>query len=243
MERILIVPDCHHPYVDQTAWSVLLAAGKRFKPDRIIVLGDFWDGYCISQHRKDPNRNRLLETEIEACNKALDQLDALGAKHKHFLQGNHEESLERYLADRAPELFNMVQFPKLTRLKERGWSWTPYRQMIRVGKVYYTHDVGSAGPKAHEAAEADVQSNVVIGHTHRAAMTYTGNASGARHVAMMSGWLGDPAKAEYLHRAKKTRFWQHAFSIGYREPSGVTHFQLVPIIKGKACVNGKLYAG
>jgi predicted phosphodiesterase len=240
MERILIVPDTHRPYHDVRAWNVLLEAGDLFKPDRIIVLGDFWDGYCISQHRKDPNRNRHLEVEVASVNEGLDQLDALGAGKKHYLQGNHEESLERYLMDRAPELFNMVRVEKLFKLRDRGWQYTPYRQMVRIGKVHYTHDLGACGAHAHEAAERDVQGSIVIGHTHRAAIAYTGNATGARHVAMMSGWLGDPKAAEYLHRAKATRFWQHGFTIGHMERSGVTHLQFIPIINGRACVDGKL---
>lgn len=240
LERILVVPDCHHPYVDRGAWRVLLAAGRAFKPHRIVVLGDFGDFYATSQHRKNPNRTAHLEDEVSAVNGALDELDALGAKRKHFLQGNHEENLERYLMDRAPELFNLIKVAELFRLAERGWTYTPYKQFHRVGKVLYTHDVGSAGARAHEQAEAATQSNIVIGHTHRAAVTYSGSVLGDRHVAIMSGWLGSNQSADYLHAGQKARAWQHAFTLGYREPNGVTHFQLVPIVKGKACVNGKI---
>lgn len=242
LERIFVVPDCHHPYVDRGAWRVALAAARAFKPHRLVVLGDFGDFYCTSQHRKDPNRPRNLESEVRAVNVALDELDSVGAKHKHFLQGNHEENLERYLMDRAPELFNLVRVSELFRLEARGWTYTPYKQFLKVGKVLYTHDVGSAGARAHESAEAATQANIVIGHTHRAAITYAGSVLGDRHVAVMSGWLGDIKSADYLHAGQKTRAWQHAFTLGYREPNGVTHFQLVPIVKGKACVNGRLVA-
>lgn len=240
LERDFVVPDCHHPYVDKGAWRVALGVGGEFKPHRVIVMGDFWDGYCISRHRKNPNRNRMLEVEIKAANKALDQLEALKADHCHFIQGNHEESLERYLMDRAPELFNIVTVPGLFNLKARGWTYTPYRDHLKIGRVHYTHDVENAGARAHETAEADYQGNIVIGHTHRASITYSGNVKGDRHVAIMGGWLGDRKMAEYLHKAKKTRHWQHAVTCGYREPNGTTHFQLLPIIAGKACLNGRL---
>lgn len=245
MERILIVPDCHHRTptegVDRGAWNTMLAAARGFKPHRIIVLGDFLDMFATSQHRKDPNRNRHLEIEIKTGNKALDQLDALGAKHKHYLEGNHEENLRRYLMDRAPELFNVVDIPSLLKLKERGWAWTPYRTHLRVGKVYYVHDTGSAGPMAHIRSRDAFAASVVQGHTHHAGVSYAGTARGTAHVGIASGWLGQFKDADYAHDIQKHRSWVHAFTLGWGLPNGVTHLQLIPIIEGKACVNGKFY--
>jgi hypothetical protein len=244
LERILIVPDCHHRTptegVDRTAWHVLLAAGRRFKPHRIIVLGDFLDMFSTSQHRKDPNRNALLEIELATGNKALDELDALGAKHRHFLEGNHEENLRRYLMDRAPALFNVVDIPSLLRLDDRGWTWTPYRTHLKIGKAYYVHDTGSAGPLAHIRSRDAFSACVVQGHTHHAGVSYAGTARGTAHVGIASGWLGKFADADYTHDIQRRRSWVHAFTLGYKQPNGVTHFQLVPIINGRALVEGVL---
>lgn len=240
LERILVVPDCHHPYVDHAAWTIMLRAGRRFKPDRIIVLGDFGDFYCVSSHRKDPNLPSRLEDEIDACNVALDQLDRLGTKHKYFVAGNHEDRLARYLADRAPAVANLVKAESLLRLRERGWHYTRYSKLLRIGKVYYTHDPAGAGVYAHFRAGLKTGHPIVFGHTHRAALTYMGNVTGEKRVAMMAGWLGDPDRATYAHDAGKTHDWMHSFVVGYMEPNGVTHFQLVPIIGGRACINGRL---
>lgn len=242
LEKILVVPDCHHPYVDRKAWRIMLAAAKAWRPERIITLGDFGDFYCVSSHRRDPNRDRRLEVEMDACRAARAELDALGARHKHFIEGNHCDRLRRYLADRAPELYNTLDVAQLLELPDNGWQVVRYMDHLKVGKVWYTHDVGTASARAHELAEADYQSNVVIGHTHRAALTYTGNSHGSTHVAIMAGWLGDAKYAEYLHRAKKTRYWSHAFLVGYKQPDGVTHFQLVPIVKSRVCLEGKVYS-
>lgn len=239
MERILIVPDCHHPYVDKQAWKVLLAAGARFKPHRIIVLGDFGDFYCTSQHRKDPTRTARLDLEVGASNKALDQLDALGAKHKHFIFGNHEDNLRRFLIDSAPQLYHMVNVEGLFRLKERGWTWTPYGSHYRCGKVFYAHDPAGCGAYAHYRASAKYGHSIVHGHTHRAAEAYFGNAVGEKRVAIQAGWLGDASKATYYHDIGKEHEWMHAFALGRMLPSGVTHIQLVPIIKGRACVRDR----
>lgn len=240
MKRYLLVPDSHHPYHDRRAWATLLAAGRAFKPDGLVILGDFGDFYCISDHRRDPRRNTFLMREVRGIRAGLDDLDALGAREKWYLGGNHEDRLERYLMDRAPELFGMVTVPDLLDLRARGWRWVPYRDHLRLGKAYFTHDVGSAGRRAHEGAADAYQANAGIGHTHRAAITYLGNQRGTAHFGAMFGWLGDARKAEYLHRAKRARDWCHAFGLAYVEPSGVVHAQLVPIIRGSALVEGRV---
>lgn len=239
LERILFIPDCHRPYHSKASWALMLRAAKKFKPHRIVVLGDFGDFYCTSQHTKNPNRARNLETEVDSCNEGLDELDALGAKFKHFVQGNHEENLERYLANKAPELFNMVSIKKLFRLKERGWTYTPYRQALKIGKMNVTHETGSAGAAAHTKSMEAFQGNCVIGHTHRMSVSYAGNAKGETHVGAMFGWLGDPESAEYMHNIQK-RHWTHGFGLGWMEKSGIVHLQAVPIVKGRCLVNGEI---
>ncbi len=240
MKRILLVPDAHHPYHDRRAWATMLAAGRAFKPDWIVILGDFGDFYCISDHRRDPRRNALLRREVQGILRGLDDLDALGARRKDYILGNHEDRLERYLIDRAPELFDVVNVPDLLELGRRGWNVIPYRDHLQVGKAYFTHDVGSAGRRAHEGAADAYQANAGIGHTHRAAITYVGNQRGSAHFGAMFGWLGDARKAEYLHRAKRARDWCHAFGLAYLEPQGRIHVQLVPIIAGTALVEGQV---
>lgn len=240
MIRILVVPDAHHPYVNASAWGCMLAAGRVFKPDVIVCLGDFGDFYTVSAHRKDVNLPSRLETEIDACNRALDQLDRLGAKRKHMVAGNHEDRLARYLADRAPAVSNLLKVEALFKLRDRGWSWTPYGKLLRVGKVFYAHDPSGAGKWAHERAGQDAGHPIVHGHTHRAAISYMGNIVGEKRFGLMAGWLGDEDRATYVGDARKRHDWMHAFAVGHMEPNGVTHVQLVPILNGRCVVDGKL---
>ena len=46
------------------------------------------------------------------------------------------DNLERYLMQRAPELFNMVRVEELLHLRARGWTFTPYKHHLRIGKLY-----------------------------------------------------------------------------------------------------------
>jgi UDP-2,3-diacylglucosamine pyrophosphatase LpxH len=240
---VLWVPDTHVPYEDKRAFELMLKAMRAWKPDAINILGDFGDFYCVSSHSKAPDRVNNLETEVAAINARLDQLDALSAKEKRFVEGNHEWRLERYLADKAPELFGLVGVQELFRLKARGWDYTPYKQSTEQGRVSITHDCGNAGADAHRKAVATFQGNVVIGHTHRMSVHYEGSAKGKSHVGAMFGWLGDVHAVDYMHRVQALRAWQTGFGIGYEEPNGTVHVQAVPIIDYRLVLDGVLFQG
>jgi len=122
LEKILFIPDCHHPYVDLNAWNLMLKAAKQFKPHHTVIMGDFADFYGVSSHSKSPDRSLKLKEEVESTKTALDQIKSLGAKNNVFIAGNHEDRLLRYLQDRAPELFDFISIPKILELKEKGLS-------------------------------------------------------------------------------------------------------------------------
>lgn len=164
MKRVLLIPDCHIPYHDKKAWALLLKAARAFKPDIIVTLGDFVDFYAVSSHSKNPDRVRDLKWEVDEALTCLDELDSLGAHEKIYISGNHEDRLERFLQDKAPELFSIVKIPKILELDERGWRYVPYKDDIKLGKLYMTHDTGKAGKYAHYQALDAYQGNVVIGH-------------------------------------------------------------------------------
>lgn len=243
LRRIFFLPDCHHPYVDRKAWRVALKALRAFRPDTLVVLGDFGDFYCTSRHPKNPTRTRDLKVEVDACNLALDELDAaceaVGCDDKRFCLGNHEDNLERYLTAQAPELFSLVSVKDLFLLRGRGYRVTKYKDFDRIGKLVYSHEFGYAGRDAHLRSGADTGANVVLGHSHRAAIAYTSDMLGNHRVAAMAGWLGDPKAAEYMYRSK-TKDWSHGFAIGYAEPGGLVHVRPVPIIKYRCVIDGRL---
>jgi predicted phosphodiesterase len=241
LEKILLIPDCHHPYVDQDAWDLMLKAGKAFAPKHVIIMGDFSDFYAVSSHSKDPNRALKLKEEIEATKKALDQVVALGGESNVFVAGNHEDRLERYLRDRAPELFNFISIPKILELKEKGFKYVPYKQSYKIGKLNVTHDCGNAGRHAHYKSLDTFQHNIVIGHTHRLGYAVEGNAQGERHLTAMFGWLGDVEEIDYMHRVKALKDWSHGFGTGYLDTAtGVVYVTPVPIINNTVLIEGDL---
>jgi predicted phosphodiesterase len=241
LEKILFIPDCHVPYHDKDAFNLMLKAGKAFKPDHAIILGDFADFYGVSSHSKDPNRALKLKEEIESTKEALDLIVNLGAKNNVFVSGNHEDRLERYLRDKAPELFNFISIPKILELKEKGFKYTPYKQAYKIGKLNVTHDTGVAGRFAHYKALDTFQHNIIIGHTHRIGYAVEGDAQGQRHLGAMFGWLGDVNEIDYMHQVKARKEWSLGFGIGYLDTkTGVVYLNPVPIINGTVLIEGKV---
>lgn len=241
LQKILFVPDTHIPYHDTKAWALMLKAAKAFKPDIINIQGDFADFYAVSSHSKNPNRRRNLEWEVDQVKQGLDDLDALGAKVKKYVSGNHEDRLERYLMDKAPELFNMVTIPDVLELRKRGWTYVPYKSDTRIGKLYSTHDTGCAGRNAVFSNLNTYQHNVVTGHTHRMAYIVEGNAKGEAHLSASFGWLGDVKQTDYMHRIKSARDWALGFGTGYLAENGVVYVTPHPIIGYTCLVEGKFY--
>lgn len=246
LKKILYIPDCHHPYVDLTAWKCMLTAALEWGPDVIQILGDFADFYACSFHDKSRNRRTDLDWEVDETIAALEQLGKLGAKKKIFVCGNHENRYNRYLAANAPYIGERAvrSLPDLLELKRLGWLFVPYKSHHQLGKVYATHDCGHSGVNAARQTLNTFQDNIVFGHTHRMQYIIEGNAKGIPHVAASFGWLGDVKEVDYMHRVKANRDWAHGFGIGYMEPkTGHTHIRPIPIIQGKCVLEGKLFKG
>lgn len=242
LRSVLVVPDTHAPHHSVDAWELMLDVARDLRPDTIIHIGDLIDCMAVSFHSKDPARALGLKEEIDVACELRQQLDDLGAKRKVFCLGNHEFRLERYLKDKAPELFGMLDIAKLLRLEENGWEVIPYRHHERVGKVAATHEAGFSGRYAAFRTLELYQSSVITGHTHRLQYVVEGDAEGQPRLSAAFGWLGDVEHVEYAHQAKAKKDWSLGFGVGHTDTqTGHTWFVPVPILDGRCVVSGKLY--
>ena len=250
VRKWLLVPDSHYPYEDAKAHRLIDNVINEVKPYGIAILGDFFDFYAISDHSKDWRRKLDLAEEISIGNERLKEFDKMGFKEKKFIAGNHEWRLDRYIDNKAQEVFKMLapaniitvrNLPQALDLKNRGWEYTDYKDYTKIGKLHLTHDTGKAGMNAHRDAQADFESNVVIGHTHRMAMTVRGSARGETHAGLMLGWLGDVQQVDYMFKIKALRDWSLGFGIAYHQVStGFVYVQPCPIVHYTALVEGKI---
>jgi hypothetical protein len=124
----LIIPDCHVPFADQRAYNLMLSVAQEI-PDlsELVILGDYADFYAVSSHGKHPEYMHVLMDEVSQVRKELERLAKMFPNTKRvFLQGNHEYRLERYIYDKCPDLFGIVDTPTILELKTLGYEYVPY---------------------------------------------------------------------------------------------------------------------
>lgn len=237
----LIVPDCHVPFHDEKAFNAMLEIAKDFKPDEIVILGDFYDGYCVSSHPKDPNRTfATIEHELEISRPVLDKLIAVNPKAKVvFLSGNHENRITRYVKTNAPMLARSMGIENILKLPRQVY-FVPYGQKNRyfMGKLMATHGT----LYNQHVAQAMIRKygvSVVFGHTHRLQEFNVQTVHGDRLKGITIGWLGDLEHAgEYVEDMAD---WVHSFALSYHYPNGDFVIQTIELVKGKAIFDGKIY--
>ncbi len=243
LERIFLIGDLHSPFENKRAWRLVLDALADFKADTFVSLGDFMDCLSVSTYSKDPSRAFSLADEVLAARDRLLEIEERTPDARRvWLDGNHEYRLTRYLQDKAPQLFGLVEIPDLLKLHDRGWEYVPYKQSIQIGKLHLTHDVGSAGRYNAFRALDTFQAPVVTGHTHRLSYVVEGDATGDCQVSAQFWWLGDVEQVDYMHRVKARRDWACGFGYGYiHRRTGFAYVVPVPIVNGTCIVEGRYY--
>lgn len=241
VSRGLILPDVHAPFHNKRAVRLVRDVIEGEQPDTVISLGDFADNLAASGHQQTKAQNLpSIAEELAEARIVLHDLVA-GIPERHFIMGNHETRLNRYIAKNAPALRDWVSVEEALGLD----SWdtvTQYNETLRLGKVCFTHDLGEAGANAHRSAVSKYMACAVIGHTHRMAYEVFARQDDLPVVGAMFGWLGDADKVDYLHRVKAKQ-WPLGFGWFLREPTGVMHITPVPIIDYKCVVAGTIYSG
>lgn len=245
MKTTLIIPDCHHPYVDDKAWALLLKVARAVKPTSLVIMGDFGDFVSVTSHAKSAKQRMIsLSDELFACNQALSELDELEIEKKFFIMGNHEDRIDRYINERCPEMHGLMgtNIYEALRLKDRSYQYVSYRDHVYHDGIWYTHDTGTAGINAHRSSLHRYQNHVVIGHTHRMGFEAKRTLHGKPIMGFMPGWLGDASKcAGYAHTSATSCDWTLGFGIA-RLHDGVSTIEPVVISDSYTCVaGGKFY--
>ena len=240
LQRVLFLPDAHTPHHDRRALEHLII-GKvlpAFRWHIICVLGDWWDNDSISTFVRKPTRERSWKKESACGIRLLAEIAKTPAERYILLRGNHEQRLERVLADKLPALYEEV-LSKTSHSLE--WEVVEYQRSTSIGKLNVTHDLGYGGINSTQQSLAACGDNLVIGHNHNMTYIVRGNAMGDYHVGASFGWLGDYRKIDYRHRMRVQREWVLGLGIGYLQPNGIIHLQPVPIVRYGAVIEGRLF--
>ena len=154
VRRHLIIPDTQiRPGSDTTHIDWAAQAIVEYRPDVIVVIGDWWDLPSLSTHEAPGSKEaegRRVMPDIEAGNEAFERLVApmnterlrlarrrLKMWHPecHFLFGNHEHRLTRAIF-RDPKWEGIIT---LDSLKTPGFKRHDYLKIVEIDGIAYCH--------------------------------------------------------------------------------------------------------
>lgn len=200
--NILVLSDIHLPYQNNEALTLALDYGKKHEINTILLLGDIMDFHKASFHEQNPSA-RDLTYEFEICRQFLDVLAKHFPQAKIFYkEGNHEKRWERFLRVKAPIILDMSEFrlPVILKLRERGVTWIPNSQIIRVGKLFAIHGneyKGGGGINAARTLWLRAGESTICGDKHKTQSMIKTNISKKVHGTWVIGCLCE-LNPEYL---------------------------------------------
>lgn len=137
-EVILLFGDMHIPYEHQDMMKFLKAVKKKYKPQRVICMGDEVDNHAISFHDSEPELpgagDELNHSifKMKKLYKLFPKVDVLNSNHGSlvFRRGKNAKLLEK-----------MMRTPKEILEAPVGWNWHNelYIKMINGMTLYCTH--------------------------------------------------------------------------------------------------------
>ena len=196
--RILIISDLHFPYQNNKAITLALDYGKEKKVDCILINGDLIDFATISRHDKDW-RARSVAEEFDAVRAFLNTLRSHFPKTKIvFKHGNHDERWEKFLYNKAPEIFdvNDFQLEILLKLGELKIDTVKDKRPIKMGKLFALHGHelaggGAGGVNPSRATFLKTLDSVIVGHYHKTSQHTETTMSGEVISVNSTGCLCD----------------------------------------------------
>jgi hypothetical protein len=189
--RVLVIGDLHIPYHHPDTMAFLSAIKKKFKPDRVIQIGDEVDYHAISFHGADPNLMSPSD-ELESAIKKLQPL------YKMFPQVDLIESNHGSLVYRKAKFHGLPShvFKSYRQILQapRGWKWH-FDLTIRLsnGTDCYLHHGKTADPLK---LSQSMGMSAVQGHFHeKYSISYWGNSLGLYFQAFTGCLVNDDSLA------------------------------------------------
>lgn len=167
---VLVIPDMHHPFAHPDTVAFLKAVKERYKPNKVVCLGDEVDMHAMSFHTHDPDGYGPGK-EHERALEALQPIYKMFPKVMVCISNHTARPFRRAVQFGIPKTFlreykEFMEAPK-------GWEWA---NQWEIDNILYIHGEGYSGKNAAlTAAQTNMQSTV-IGHIHSfAGINYVAN--------------------------------------------------------------------
>ena len=252
VKRYVVTPDKHFPIADMKAISDVCQAIEIIKPDGYITLGDDFEGSSVSHWQWKKKKRPPLEyqlpmvyKEIEEANAGMDiideSIDKAGVKEKHFIEGNHEEWLNSFVAEN-PFLADKLAVHKAFSLKDRGYKYHKFGKILKIGKLNFYHGHHFAGINHTRNHLLRLGGNIMYGHHHDIQQSSVTHIDGVKS-AWSIGCLKDMSADANAWLGNRQHNWQHAFAIVDFYSTGFFTVHVVQIINGRTSLWGELITG
>ena len=160
-KSVLIISDTHCPYNHPDMVAFLKAIKKKFRPDRVIHIGDEIDGHAISFHPSDPD----LASPGDELALAISRLKPL---YKLFPRVDVVESNHGSLVYRKGKVHGIPRFVFKSYREvlgaPTGWNWhfNLTLELSNGRKCFFTHGKSASPGKLSQAESM----SAVQGHYH-----------------------------------------------------------------------------
>ncbi len=159
-QTVLAIPDLHAPFEHRDALAFLKAVETKYKPDKIVCLGDELDAYALSEYEHGPDTFSAGH-ELE---RAIEHLQPF---YLHFPQtlvctSNHTNRIiKKAFRAGLPAKF-LKSFREILDAP-KGWEWA---DRFILDNVIYEHGEGYSGAAAARLIAKDNMKSTVFGHVH-----------------------------------------------------------------------------
>lgn len=242
----LILPDVHRSVVQMGFWKALLKLKADVKPDFTVLLGDFEDFQSVSRHVEDFDRPSH-EKSLAWVAKGLDELEA--AEDVYYMEGNHEDGINRYLTANAPSMRGLLQLPKWLAEEHPYVKWVPQEKVLSIGKLDLLHGhqfmgggFSNAVGKYHARTAVELYGRpghlVMYGHTHRPSSFEASNHWGTMRAVGLGCVRTIPPDVKWLKG--RPAGWANEAALVFTGPSFVEH-HILRYLNGHVVFQGKVY--
>ncbi len=238
--KIAVIPDTHIPFEDKEAFEVAMRVVQWYKPDEIIILGDFLDCGPVSHWNKKNLRLRQtmnMADDFAVANKYLDRIQKI-CKNVVYIRGNHEKWLDDAM-DESPELAGLLDLDVNLRFKQRKIRDIPFNGVYSLGHLSFTHGIYTTAHHSMQHATKFGRS-IVYGHLHDIQLSISVSPIDIqeKHMGLSLGCL---AARNPKFMKNKPNNWQHCIGIGLIRPDGDFSIDPVIICRGSASYAGRIF--
>lgn len=245
-EAIVILSDWQVPFHDDAKIRAVAKFVWEFQPARLVHVGDMTDSQQIGRWARGLREeyDGGLEGGFKTTRALIDYYRLGYDGPWDVVRSNHDERLELAIESRLPGIAGLtimghkLNIQNALRFDDYGMTWHESPFEVAPGWVVAHGDEGGQSklPGATALAlAADVDANVVCGHTHRAGLAWSSRGYGDKRspiAGMEVGHMMRVTGAKYLGRARLNN-WGNAFGILWiHQPAGrkkEVYPELIPV--------------